>query len=541
MNNLRLHLHALATGLLLSVAWMEWGTGIVLFFAFVPLFFLEQIIIQTETKKTGSQVFYYAAEAFFVWNVITTYWVGNASLFGVIAAVIVNTTFFASLFWLYHQTRKTTTPVIALVAFVCYWTGFEYFYLNAEISWPWLTLGNGFANNIRLVQWYEYTGVLGGTIWVLVSNILIFRILDRKLSNQRIRQHKGEFIALVCIVTLPMLFSWYIFSTYKEKVNPRTIVVLQPNIDPYNEKFDGMSSEEQLSRMLTLASKKTDKNTDYVIAPETALENNIWEEFMEDNESIRRLRVFLQPYSKTCLIMGMSSHRMYIDPDERSYTARYNKNRDFWYDSFNASFQLDSSPYIPIYHKSKLVIGVEKLPYPQYLRFLGSYAINLGGTFGSLGTQEKRDVFVNPKDSTRIGTAICYESIYGEFYSEFVLNGAQLMCIITNDGWWRNTEGYKQHHNYAKLRAIETRRSIARSANTGRSSFINQKGEVLQFTQWWTPDVIKAELNLNDKITFYTKYGDYLGRFSLYAGMFLGLFAFALPIWHKRRTLFHRP
>ena len=535
MSKLRLHLHAVATGLLLSVAWMEWGTGIVLFLAFVPLFFLEQIILQAERKHSGSRLFYYAFEAFAIWNIITTWWIGHATIFGAIAAIVVNSFLFASLFWLYHQTHKTTNQITAFLAFICYWTGFEYFYLNAEISWPWLTLGNGFANNIRLVQWYEFTGALGGTVWVLIVNILLFRTLDAKLSNQSKKQHPGELIALISIIVLPMLISWYQFSSYKEEINPRTIVVLQPNIDPYNEKFDSMSPQEQLSRLLQLAALKTDTATDYIVGPETALENNIWEEFMDDNESIRRLRVFLQPYPKACMIMGMSSHRMYIDPEERSYTASYNKNRDFWYDSFNASFQLDSTPYIQIYHKSKLVIGVEKLPYPKYMRFLSKYAINLGGSFGSLGTQENRDPFINPADSTKIGTAICYESIYGEFYSEYAKNGAGLIFIITNDGWWKDTEGYKQHLSFARLRAIETRRSIARSANTGISAFINQRGEILASSKWWTPDAIKANLNINNKLTFYTLHGDYIGRFCLYSAIILGLLTFAYQIWLKKK------
>jgi apolipoprotein N-acyltransferase len=86
--------------------------------------------------------------------------------------------------------------------------------------------------------------------------------------------------------------------------------------------------------------------------------------------------------------------------------------------------------------------------------------------------------------------------------------------VITNDGWWGNTSGYKQHLTYSSIRAIETRRSIARSANTGISCFINQRGEIMQPTEWWVPDVIKSSLNLNEKITFYVKYGDYLGRVS---------------------------
>src|SRR5690606_16306935 len=79
-------------------------------------------------------------------------------------------------------------------------------------------------------------------------------------------------------------------------------------------------------------------------------------------------------------------------------------------------------------------------------------------------------------------------------------------------GWWKNTAGYKQHAAYARLRAIETRRSIARSANTGISMLINQRGDVLKQTEWWVPAAIAGELRLNSELTFYVKHGDFLAR-----------------------------
>jgi apolipoprotein N-acyltransferase len=90
-----------------------------------------------------------------------------------------------------------------------------------------------------------------------------------------------------------------------------------------------------------------------------------------------------------------------------------------------------------------------------------------------------------------------------------------MIFIITNDGWWKNTPGYHQHLSFARLRAIETRRSIARSANTGISCFINQRGDVLQPTGWWVEAAIKGSINANDEITFYVKFGDYIARISL--------------------------
>ena len=116
----------------------------------------------------------------------------------------------------------------------------------------------------------------------------------------------------------------------------------------------------------------------------------------------------------------------------------------------------------------------------------------------------------------QVGVAICYESAFGGYVSEFARKGADLLFVSTNDGWWGDTPGYKQHFEFSKLRAIENRRCVARSANTGRSGFFNQKGDVLQFTEYWKEGVIKATLKANTEKTFYAKHGDYLYRIAMW-------------------------
>jgi apolipoprotein N-acyltransferase len=141
--------------------------------------------------------------------------------------------------------------------------------------------------------------------------------------------------------------------------------------------------------------------------------------------------------------------------------------------------------------------------------------INIGGTSGSLGVQAEPENFTGP-GGAKVAPVICYESVFGEYVSKYVQKGAQLIFIITNDGWWRNTPGYKQHLSFARLRAIETRRSIARSANTGISCFIDQRGEISQATNWWVPASINGTLNANSAMTFYVKHGDYIARVALF-------------------------
>ena len=114
--------------------------------------------------------------------------------------------------------------------------------------------------------------------------------------------------------------------------------------------------------------------------------------------------------------------------------------------------------------------------------------------------------------------------------------GAGLIFIITNDGWWGKTNGYLQHNEYAKLRSIETRRSIARSANTGTSCFINQRGDISQATEWREDAVINQSLKVNTTITFYTKHGDYLARIALIISGLLAITALVNRVRSKIKS-----
>jgi apolipoprotein N-acyltransferase len=154
-------------------------------------------------------------------------------------------------------------------------------------------------------------------------------------------------------------------------------------------------------------------------------------------------------------------------------------------------------------------------------------AVDLGGITRSHGTQPDRETFSSPQEDLRIAPVICWESVFGEFVTGYVKeNDANIIVIITNDGWWRDTPGHRQHNDFARLRAIETRRSIARSANTGISSFFNQKGEELDRIGWWERSAIRGTLNANDRLTFYVKHGDYTGRLSFFLAVILILYAF---------------
>ncbi|MBL7113113.1 MAG: apolipoprotein N-acyltransferase [Bacteroidales bacterium] len=535
MKKYRLTIYALISGILLSPAWFEWGTGLILLFALTPLLTIEDYLFQNKATQRPHKAFLYAALSFATFNTLTTWWIWNASPVGMLLAILINTLLMSVIFWLFHLVRRNAGSGPGYLGLIVFWLVYEHYYMNGEITWPWLNLGNGFFNDIHLIQWYEFTGAFGGTFWVLLSNILLFFLLKHFISH---RSLKGKYLLAGIwgsLVVVPIVISIVMFYSYEEKSAPKEIVVIQPNIDPYNEKFGGMEADKQMSILLHLADSLTTRQTDYVVVPETFISNNVWEDNLRRNPSILSIRGFVRTYPNVKFIVGLIYRTRYDTPEEITKTAQPIPGTGFFYDSFNAALQIDSTQHIPIYKKSKLVVGVEKMPYPHLFGFLRDIMLRLGGTFRSHGTQDYRECFFSSEDSTGVGTAICYESVFGEFVTEYIHAGANYIFVVTNDGWWGDTPGYRQHHAFSRLRAIETRRSVARSANTGTSSFINQRGEVLQKTGYWVPDVIRATLNANDKITFYVKHGDFLARWAYFFSLLVILYTVVRAILGRKK------
>ncbi len=550
---------SLLSGVILSLAWPERGFPALLFVGLVPMLFIEDYITRHPEKFIKFSLLFYAYPGFLLWNLLTTWWIANSTLVGAVMAIVLNSLFMSIIFQAFHFTRKKLhSPLAGYAALVSYWIAFEYLHLNWDLNWPWLNLGNGFATYYKWVQWYEYTGAFGGTLWVLVANIIALQLM-KKLQMTNYQLPMTNFFRRVSRVTpshpvtlspchpvtllpchpvtlspcylvtlllfplwlaLPILSSFIIYNNYDEKKSPVNFVVVQPNIDPYSEQYS-LPPDEVIKRIMALALPETDSNTNFLVAPESAIQESMWENDLTSFTSIRLLKQAIAPYPNLNMLVGGSTFYQLVPGESRKRWSRKFTDSDNAYYAYNAAIMLNSLDSLQLYHKSKLTPGVEILPSFKGFKWLEKFAIDLGGTVGSLGMDSIRKVYMTV-GTVKVGPAICYESIFGEFFGEFVRNGAQIMIIITNDGWWGNTAGHRQHFSFAHLRAIETRRSIARSANTGISALIDQRGDARQVTAYWAPAVIKGTLNANDKITFYVAHGDYLARFFSYlAGLLI--------------------
>ncbi|MGB1020521.1 MAG: apolipoprotein N-acyltransferase [Flavobacteriaceae bacterium] len=513
---------SLLSGVLLSLCWPTYGVTILVFIALLPLLQMEAIF---SYKKNRFAFVAYSFLTFLIWNLSTTWWLINASIVGMLFANLCNSLFYTLVFVLFHWVKKRLPLRSAYIFLVSLWLAFEKLHLFWDLSWPWLHLGHAFADKIYWIQWYEYTGVAGGSLWVLLINIGLFEVLKKYLSHPRIVLIKNT-IPWLLMLALPIVFSFHLYNQVPSGTEKINMVLVQPNVDPYTEKYGQTNAdffkafEEQIREHISGA-------TDYIILPETYFSdgNGIQLKTYAQSDLHFAFQSFLGDYQNTEIISGIQFYDLYRSQKAPTLTANKIRN-GIWADFYNSAVREHYQSPIEVYHKSKLVVGVENLPFKSILNpLIGSVLLDMGGTVASRVTQSKRTVFEHNSKAVVAAPIICYESVYGAFVSDYVKQGATFLAIISNDAWWDNTEGHRQLLRYTQLRAIETRRAIARSANTGISALINARGELVNSLPYGQKGVLNASLFSRNNLTFYTQYDDMLYRWAAFVFILLFLLA----------------
>ncbi len=509
------------SGLLLAFSWPTYGLSFFVFFAFVPL--LVQNLKCAQAQTSHYKLYFFNYITFFTWNIITTGWLFYSSAFGMLFAVLVNTALMAFIPILVLKFKRLGFTASSSL-FVSLWLAFEYLHYHWEFSWPWLSLGNVFSESTSLIQWYEYTGVFGGSLWVLLTNVIIARVVILYQQHKDISLLYRGLVRFTLIMILPIGLSYLLMPPKLDKVEVLETIVLQPNIDPYEEKYQNSDFEIAQQLITQLEPHLKFNEQQLILAPETVFAQGTELKNYKQSAAKFFANQVLSHNPQAKLVSGISAYRLLRDVSETSIQS--NKVREgLWYNDFNSAV-FESVDTTDFYHKSKLVVGVENFPYKALLEpVLGNIMLDLGGTVSTKTTQTERDVF-QLDDSIRVAPVICYESVYGEYVTDYVANGASILGIITNDAWWGNTQGHQQHWSYAKLRAIETRKAVARSANTGFSGFIDRDGRELLKSSYNTKVALSYKVPIyHNAPTFYVIYGDIIPRLAILLASFIVLFS----------------
>lgn len=502
---------SVTAGLFLGFSFPPFPFPFLVFPAWILLFRL------LELSGTVRAAAYWSYPGFVLWNLITTYWLMMAHVAAGVAAILANAVVMTLPIMLMKFFRNRYSPLESIVLLPAAWIGFEYLHHLWDLAWPWLSLGNAWSNYPEMVQYISVTGYLGISFWILAVSLLIYYAI--RLSSRYFALGALAVGLLFPGVSLIQFYSVDYPSPYSVET-----VVVQPNFDTY-EPYGGYENAEQSTQVLIdLSDSLRTDSTRLIVWPENGIRSSIYSRPTGNQTAFQIKRRLLRRAIawKATLISGTTYFDLFDDNNEVPALPRYSGTQPYLYYNAGLGFQPDST--IQVYRKHNLVPLVERVPFVHLLNAVDLFGwIDWAGIQGYGKGREPSAIKVNDTETPPL---VCYDSVFPDWVGTYVRNGAGFITVITNDGWWGETSGHIQHFSYARLRAIEFRRWVVRSANNGISGIIDSRGIVQYETDYWTRTAFRHKVPVIHRQTYYARWGAWFAwmmiGFSL-GGWVLGL------------------
>src|SRR5690625_1154659 len=501
---------SITAGLMLALSFPPIDLVFLQFPAFILMFRLADLAVDLKDLLWKSWI------GFLIWNVLTTYWLTFATIAGGAAAIIANSLLMVIpliiIRYLLHS--RLATLAIALLA-GSVWVSYEFMHHNWDLAWPWLALGNGWANQPDLIQYISVTGHLAVSFWVIVTSMLFYLWLREP------HKRRTAVTGVAVLILFPILSVISKASYQPNTDREMEVAVVQPNLDSYLD-YGGVGSvDELLTLLFEISDSVRTENTDLLLWPENALNSLV----SRDSRLNSRIEDTLRTWDVE-LITGAGLIDYYPPGMEPRVTRGTIEGHR--YNIYNSGLHYDGDSLNEVYKKGKLVPIVERMPFVETFKTLDILGLVNWGEVVGYGKGIETNIFEIGQES--VPALICYDSVFSGWVGDFVRNDATFLSIITNDGWWGNTSGHLQHFAYARLRAIEYRKWVARSANNGTSGIIAPDGDVKVATDYWTRTAFTYTIHPNNTTTLYARYGNWFNWL-----MIAGLAATALMLIRERR------
>ncbi len=481
-------------------------TPFLLFFGLIPFF------IVIERRKTFVEVNRAAYLMFFLLGFLTIYWVGGFTqakdvflMTGGFILFFINPIIFLITSTLYFFWRKFVHRSSAIFVMPFFWLFYEYLYTLTDWSFPWLQMHNGISNFVHYIQIADIIGGWGLTVVIVFANVFFYQAYQARMKAGK--QYYKWITYGILLIVIPV-----IYGTIKITIGPDpasrmiSVGVTQPNIDPY-DKWGEMQFDKILSLQLAKSRELMKAKPDLLLWPETAIPVYLMTAgYIDIQDSIF---AFIDS-NHVNLITGMPDFRFFRKDEKLPPDVKYSKKGEYYYATYNAilGFQ-PGTRHFQRYGKMKLVPFGEHVPFVDQFPIFGEF-IKWG--VGMTGWNVGRDTTIfafkvaGINDSIKAGAVICYESIYSDLVTELANRGAQCLFVVTNDSWYGNTSGPYQHRDFARLRAVETRREVVRCANGGISCFMDKFGRISKQTNMYESAILQGSVRLSDESTFYMRH-----------------------------------
>jgi apolipoprotein N-acyltransferase len=531
------------SGLLMGLAYPPNPVGLLGSIGLVPLLYA------LERARSYREMIRWSYSSLLIFSALTSWWVGSWQakadpflMISCVLLVLVHPFFFIVPLVIYRAVRRSSSRLYALAFLPFLWCGGEYLHALTDASYPWLTLGNTQTYNLYYIQFIEFTGVWGLSFLLMVQNCAFTAMLFALDWEERYQMRTFRAAAAILAATLvpPFLYGFYVLGSGSTRIPEKTITVtvVQPNENPW-DKWKANDTTDHVAINATLSAEALKKGrTDMFLWAENAIPYPITDprdEFFSPGRRPGDWREKMYAAVDSLgvpVLSGFPDYLRYPSLDSAPASAKWGgigtpeqPRGTYRWDYFNsAGMFVPGKGLTGAYHKMQLVPFGERVPFIDEVPFLQSM-LTWGVGISSWGKGQSIATFTFPwrDTTTKVATVVCFESVYPNVVRKFVEKGANFLTIITNDGWYLGTPGPRQHERFALLRAIETRRSIARAANTGISCFISPYGQIISESPENEPLTLTASIELRDDMTFYTRWGDWWPQLCLaVAGVMAG-------------------
>ena len=479
---------------------------LLLFVGFIPFLFV------LERRKTLAEINRAEFIMTFVLCLITVYWVGSwqseadpflmmgggALLFALPCVLLIPTT-------LYYLSVKVFKPQVAFWFFPLFWVTAEYLLTLTDLKFPWVVMGNGLAKFTIFIQAADIIGTFGLSLVVLYINLLLYKSFLYYKEKKKISFH---FILATAIFLTFIFYGFYKTSTFQTSDKKIRVGIIQPNLNPW-KKWETGNLMQMVHNYLELSQKAVDGGAQIILWPETALPVYLMSSsYIPEIDTIYK---FLDE-NDVPLLTGMPHIKFYFDSSKAPADVKFAKEGDYYYATYNSILLLEpGNRKFQQYGKMQLVPLGEHVPFAEQFSFLADmfkWGVGLTGwNVGKDTTVFNTTINIEDKRQTiKIGGLVCYESIFPIFVTSFVKRGAEFLAVVTNDSWYGNSSGPRQHRDFAIMRAVENRRTVVRCANGGISCIINPLGEIETQTDMFSEAVLVGNVGLHNENTFYTEH-----------------------------------
>ncbi len=526
--------------LFLILGWHTQFTVFLLFFAFVPVFYFLDFSPKCYNEKVKLCIFSFLAV--FLWIYSSIYWIKPIHPISHFIISLLSTIEFLIPYILAYSLRFSTRKFfgVSKLVFIFVWLVIELLHDFNVLGFPYLNLGHALGAYPNLIQWYSYTGSIGGTIWILLVNLSLYHFLRRLVLIKPVLNQGSiwNWIVTISFIGFPVFFSFYSGRNNQKGVETSfNIICVHTSADVYDYKYE-VEPEVLLEEYLTYTLNYIDlTQQNLIVWPENALTGDIFLSELDSSPAIKKIKQELCNRPNNILITGAMVDEKIDSPNPKVYhpNVLYNNDEKYYFKRYNSALFIRSNAPTLMQTKKRMVPFGEKIPAQKIFSPLVSLLPNLANlNFSS--KEEVYPVFSILSNRIRTSPVICYGSAFSDHVADEVLKTkSNVIVVIMNEGWMKSEKAYNHFNWFSICRAIENRRQLVKSSNEGKSALINLNGIVEESVTGVGAKVIKSKLYINDNYSFFTLHHSVIHYGILIVGLVFVFISFFIPFSDKNR------